>query len=613
VPKIGELFIEIGARTEDLEQQLSKFQKELKKFARPFGDIGKNLTRAITLPLAGIATIAFRSSEKATAIFREFGERVKAIMGKLGDQLSESLQLESFLKGVSDGLSSAVEGFSNLSPAVQKALAMTGLFAATLGPLAIVVNKVVLAIGSLATGFGLLIKLLAGPAGLVFLLVSAAAALVGFFAAKRGGATTDRNWRDSLTDEERKLSEVNTEYATAIQRLKELEIAKDKAARQERMRALAAMSVADREKAQRSMQAPKFPGLGSKFDLPIAQAEADVRKALASPAGEMELTLEEIGNGAAAVGRVLSEEFARSAELPAATLRKTLGEINTELNLMPQGWNPVQSAIHQLSSEYMNLTQQGFSAEAIKGIRAKIEELQSPMNTFIGLLHEVKTVGEQIGEMFFNITQQLADGIGNAVAQIIVFGAKAGEVFAALGKQILATIISTLVKVAVQFLIVQAMKLIGIGNEIGALMAGYAATTYAAAFSSIAAIPIVGPGLAPGVAAAATSAMLAGAAVAGLAGAAVGGFTTTTGAAIGGTALADEGAIFTKPTLVSVDKPRGGSEIMLTKDKARKFFDFDGDGGGSGQPIYFIVDGRKLAEVMLPHEPRVQRFHGVPG
>ena len=129
---------------------------------------------------------------------------------------------------------------------------------------------------------------------------------------------------------------------------------------------------------------------------------------------------------------------------------------------------------------------------------------------------------EELAEFSINISQTIAQGIGDAFAQAIVYGKNLSETFGNLMKSVAANIISSLIEIgiqrAIQGMIAQMLNL----KEATSRIATLAAETYAGAFAATVAIPIIGPALAPGVAAASLAAMLAGAATAGAAGAATG-------------------------------------------------------------------------------------------
>ena len=147
------------------------------------------------------------------------------------------------------------------------------------------------------------------------------------------------------------------------------------------------------------------------------------------------------------------------------------------------------------------------------------------------------SVIQQVSELSIATAEQFAQGVGDAFAQAIIYGEDLGKSFKNLMKQIGANIISTLIQIGVQKLIQWALfKALNI-SEASGRMAALTAETYAGAFAATAAIPGIGPEIAPAVAAGAVAAMTAGAAGAGAVGSAQ-------GASLGSY---DEGGISTVP------------------------------------------------------------------
>lgn len=109
-------------------------------------------------------------------------------------------------------------------------------------------------------------------------------------------------------------------------------------------------------------------------------------------------------------------------------------------------------------------------------------------------------LGSVITETFTTAWDQFTKGMGDAVAQMLVFGKDFGESLKQLGKQIAATIISTLVQITMQRLIQWAvLKMLNIAQSTQEIGLGLA-KVYLNSFASAAAIPMVGWAMAPGVA-----------------------------------------------------------------------------------------------------------------
>lgn len=126
---------------------------------------------------------------------------------------------------------------------------------------------------------------------------------------------------------------------------------------------------------------------------------------------------------------------------------------------------------------------------------------------------EAQNYSAQAGEFVTGTLDTLSDGLADSFMSILDGTKSVGEAFADLGKQMVASIVGALVKMAAQWLVYQAVQLVAgkaaQAAAVPALVANATATSLQAqlaAFASTAAIPIVGPFLAPGAAAAAAAA-----------------------------------------------------------------------------------------------------------
>lgn len=177
-----------------------------------------------------------------------------------------------------------------------------------------------------------------------------------------------------------------------------------------------------------------------------------------------------------------------------------------------------------------------------------------------------------ITELSIQTWEAFSQGVGDAIANAIVFGEDLGKAFSKLLKTLVKNVISALIQIGIQRL-AQALIAKAIGaQEAVSRMATLSAETFAGAFASTVVIPVIGPALAPGVAAASSAAMLAGAAGAATAGAA-------TGLAIG---QADDGI---------ANVPRRGTFVLDTNERVlsanqnKDFTDFMNNEQGGGSQI----------------------------
>jgi len=189
--------------------------------------------------------------------------------------------------------------------------------------------------------------------------------------------------------------------------------------------------------------------------------------------------------------------------------------------------------------------------------------------------------------------QSFAAGLGDAVAQIVVFGADAEEVFKSLFKTILAQIISSLVQIVVQFLIASLARAV-IGSAVQILQVGQALQlVFLATFAAISAIPIIGPALAGPAAAAAVKIAGPASAAAG----AVGSASAIVGLQEGGLIMGDGLALV------------HAGERVLTEAEVREAPELGGMGGM--MMVTVELDGRVLTQKILPRVPHELRMRGL--
>lgn len=85
--KASEIIIRIGADTYKLEKSLKDSEKSLKKSVKKMGEIGSNLTRSLTLPIAGVGAAAVAS-------FAKFEKLNKALIAVSGSSDKAKVELE---------------------------------------------------------------------------------------------------------------------------------------------------------------------------------------------------------------------------------------------------------------------------------------------------------------------------------------------------------------------------------------------------------------------------------------------------------------------------------------------------------------------------------------
>jgi len=81
--KLGDLIVAIGGNTRDLDKALGKSMNKIKSFGKNTKRLGKDLTRSLTAPLAGLGAMAV----KTAADFEFSMAKVAAVSGFTGDEL----------------------------------------------------------------------------------------------------------------------------------------------------------------------------------------------------------------------------------------------------------------------------------------------------------------------------------------------------------------------------------------------------------------------------------------------------------------------------------------------------------------------------------------------
>jgi len=149
-------------------------------------------------------------------------------------------------------------------------------------------------------------------------------------------------------------------------------------------------------------------------------------------------------------------------------------------------------------------------------------ELSSMQEAWSDYLSNTSSALDQVSQLSVSVAEQMAAGIGSAFAGVIVYGESMRDAFANVMKSVAAQIISSLISIGVQKAIQWAMSRILDVGEASSRMSILSAETYAGAFAATVPIPIIGPAMAPIVAAGSLSAMLTGATGAAATGAGVG-------------------------------------------------------------------------------------------
>lgn len=198
----------------------------------------------------------------------------------------------------------------------------------------------------------------------------------------------------------------------------------------------------------------------------------------------------------------------------------------------------------------------------------------------IAFLESHKSATEEIAKGTFDLMMTTSGAIGDAFANAIVSGKSLGKALEAIGKQVLTSVISMLIRIGIQRLILHKMeKLIGVSAAASKTAAGLS-EVYLNSFASAAAIPMVGWAMAPNVAAANLAAASAGAVGAAALGAGQ-------GAAIGGAGAAAHGGMEFVPSESTYLLQRG--ERVLSPNQNKDFTEMMEGGGMGGEATTFNI------------------------
>jgi len=632
---MAKVFVKIGADDTALEKALKNTSNKLQAFGKSMEKVGMKLTQGLTVPIAGAAAAVFAFSEKSKAAFEKLGTSVKSSLGRIGDDIAKSINLGWITEGIAGMVRTVSEAFVSLPTGLKAAAVAIAALAASIGPLLLIIGK-------MATGWGALIGLLSGPIGFAVAVGIAIAALVAAAAAMGmvGSATESaagkisRATKELLSDSEARLKKLQDSAATYqrfLQRGYSLPEAgkfdaKERAYWEDKLRAtneqieayskeVSVLRERDIVEEATSKTLAKHADILADFTANMTAYGETMDNLSAKLHGLKNIYVEWLK-----VGLKPADEFMKNLrdDIEATTdalekqtdATKRLGVYQTAATagrtyaIQGGGVNPIAASrdammgrYNQMASDNLKLGIEAPNAEMIR-LRESIEALQDPWSEFVGLVAASAPVWQQLGQAMHSVVQAFTAGVGDAIAQVLVYGQSLGKMMQDLMKRIAAMIISTLVQIAIQWVI---SSLLGVGmivTQTVAAVKAYAIQTWAGAFAATAAIPIVGPAAAAGVAGAALATMLAGVPAAGAAGMGVGAASMATAA---------EGGIFTTPGITAIAE-RGRPELVLNEQNIRRFF--PGMLGG-GRPVvvhsHVILDGREIGKASVKYIPDVIR------
>jgi len=200
--------------------------------------------------------------------------------------------------------------------------------------------------------------------------------------------------------------------------------------------------------------------------------------------------------------------------------------------------------------------------EFMTGLRTLLEEQPEQVRTAAEAWDQwresIDVTGARLVDTFTGFIDQSVSSFASGMGQMAIGAKTLGEFMDGLWKSILSSGVAMFTRLAIEWAL-SSVSAIAAGTVQHASRLGQLASqTFGGAFAATAAIPVIGPLLAPGVAAASLAAMLSGAATA-----------FGTGTALGAVQLG-EGGIVTGPTLALIGEA-GEDEAVLSLSRLREF------------------------------------------
>ena len=615
---MAKVFVKIGADDTELDKAIKAASNKLQKFGKDLEQVGMKLTQGLTVPIAGAAAAVFAFSEKSKLAFEKLGSSVKSSLGRIGDDIAKSINLEGITEGIAGTVRTISDMFVSLPTGLKAAAVSIAAFLAVIGPTLLIVGK-------LSTAIGVLVGMMTGPIGIAIAIGVALAGVIAYSEANERAADSsaklaeqtknttkqlivenearleslraDLGWRslgvnqglvERMRIEER--IEAQRELVSSLKKLERTEEATSKtlAKHVDILEDFTARTKAYGETTENLSE--KLHGLKNIY--------VEWIKVGLDPADEyMKYLRDDIMATTAALEKQAEATKRLGFYQTAATAGRTYEIQGGGVNPIAASRDAMMGRYNQMASDNLKLGIEAPTAE-MRALRVSIEELQDPWSEFVGLVAASAPIWQQLGQAMHSVVQAFTQGVGDAIAQVLVYGQSLGKMMADLMKRIAAMIISTLVQIAIQWVISSLLGVGAIVTQTVAAVKAYAIQTWAGAFAATAAIPIVGPGAAFGAATAALATMLAGVPAAGAAGMGVGAASMATAA---------EGGIFTTPGITAIAE-RGRPELVLNEQNIRRFF--PGMLGG-GRPVvvhsHVILDGREIGKASVKYIPDVIR------
>ena len=247
-----------------------------------------------------------------------------------------------------------------------------------------------------------------------------------------------------------------------------------------------------------------------------------------------------------------------------------------------------QAGIETFDSDTQSEWELNFEDSWSRLIEAQKRFTEQSKELWVQWAAQAGSVMGQISLRAFDLFRTFSHGFGAAIADVIVYGEDLKLALERLFKNLEATVVQTVATMLIELAVARAITLV-IENAVHKSRTAQAGQLiYLNAFAGASAIPVVGPFVAAGVAAAALKTAMAGGLAAGIAsasmaipGAAHGGFVTETGLVI---VLA--------------------GELIGSPERIKQLA-----GGMVEQNISLFIDGRQVARSTVRHMPDVLNLH----
>ena len=341
------------------------------------------------------------------------------------------------------------------------------------------------------------------------------------------------------------------------------------------------------------------------FEATMRRIRAEQDKIFDGPSREMFGVLPKpavVKSNADVIKKIIEEDVFKpmSTALDPAMFDEFLAGFSEKLPIVKMGWEELDESVNSVFVGWTNDLAAVFEEfqNGLVEAELKQEQLVSSLDATTFSLEEFTdrfaSYAVDTTDLLLGLVDQFSSGIALALGDLLLRGKSFGETMKDVFRSIGQTIINFLVQAGVQAIATALISTSAGHAQHAARLGQLAAQTYASAFASIAAIPIVGPMLAPGIAAAAVGTMLAASTGAFAAGAGVGAAHARRGMIVPGS---DTG-LDTVPVLT-----RPGEAVLPTE---LTNFLLQAAGGGGGQQIDIALhpDIPMTAELLSEHVER---------